>query len=107
MDRKVLIEVLDASTTTPSGQKIKGWATHASWWCNLRQESSGEGTSNNQMQGSTRYVLRGRYVSGVTHQMRINDDGIYYYVVGVRTEGRKEMTIINAEFKDSDQANIN
>lgn len=106
MDRKVLVEQYSVTHTNASGQKIKGWSTYAAWWCSLRQDSSGEGVANNQMVMSTQYTLRGRYLQGVLPGMRINDGGIIYNISGVRTEGRNEMTIISAVWKDSDQSNM-
>ena len=105
MDRKVSIEVF-TTTTRASGQKQKTWETYATWWCKLVADNSGEVSANDQRQGSTRYTLRGRYMPSIKHDMRINDNGIYYNIVGVRTAGRNEQTIITAEYIDSDVSNM-
>jgi SPP1 family predicted phage head-tail adaptor len=101
MDRLVSIEQNASGSTDVGGQRIENWIEYGKWWCAISQDTSGERNINMQRTGNRMYTLRGRYVGWLRQDMRINDNGTTYYITGVMTQGRNEMTIVSAEWRDS------
>lgn len=59
-------------TRSPSGEAIASWSAFvASWWCELVQVGGGETFRSRQVHATADHVASGRYVAGVTPQMRV------------------------------------
>lgn len=59
-------------TRSSSGESIDSWSDFAaSWWCELATVSGGETFRSKQVHAQADTLAIGRYVSGVTPQMRV------------------------------------
>lgn len=59
-------------TRSASGETVDAWTTHlASWWFDLAQVGGGETFRSRQVHADANHVASGRYVTGVTAQMRL------------------------------------
>lgn len=59
------------STQDAVGQDIKTWATFGYWYCNISPLRGREYIDSRSIQDEQTYKFQGRYVNGITPQMRI------------------------------------
>lgn len=64
---------IQANTPTRDsiGGEVASWATHATWWAELVQAKGGEAFRGGVVHAGADSVASGRYITGVTPQMRV------------------------------------
>lgn len=74
----------NAPTRSSSGEAVEAWSAFvASWWCEITQVSGGESFRGRQVHANADSVASGRYVAGVTPQMRLTHGGRTYQILSV------------------------
>lgn len=99
LDRRVEIQ----NYTTAKDEwnyDISTWATLATVWAARADRSSGEVNELMKTVQLNRTEWTMRYRSDVDTTMRIDYDGIYYYIVGIVQIGRKEGLLLITELRD-------
>lgn len=88
LDRLVTIEQ-PTETRNAIGEKAQTWSSFATWWTQKQRAGGSETLAAGQRFGSAVDLWKGRYISGVTTKMRINDGGVTYDIVEVDDSGRR------------------
>lgn len=74
----------NTQTRSNSGEMVDAWGTFvASWWCEIVQVAGGESFRGRQVHANADSVASGRYVAGVTPQMRLTHSGRTYQILSV------------------------
>ena len=79
------------------GQPKRTWATYGYWHCNITPLRGREFVDSNSLQDEQTYKFQGRYVSGLTPQMRISwNSKIFEIKSVVNVNERDRMTEVMA-----------
>lgn len=70
LDERVVVQQLTSSRNS-IGEAIETWSTFATRWASVSRISSREFLQNSQQQTEATHRVRMRYVSGMTHAMRL------------------------------------
>lgn len=99
LDRRVEIQSL-TTAKDDWNYDITTWGTLATVWAARADRSSGEVTELMKTVQLNRTEWTIRYRSDVDTTMRVEYDGIYYYIVGLIQVGRKEGLVLITELRD-------
>ena len=87
LDRYIVIQNFTEAENT-YGEPIKTWATYATIWGEKIEEDGGETIRENQIESKQRITWKVRYNSGITNEMRIYFNSVYYNIENITEVGR-------------------
>lgn len=80
LDTKIIIEQ-SSEVINGVGDSVKTWTTFETVWAWIVTNSGKEFLDAREQHSSLSRVITIRYLSGVTPEMRVNDDGIFYNIL--------------------------
>lgn len=86
---KVTIQSATA-TQDAAGQDIKTWSNYGSWWCNITPQRGREFEASRSIQDEQIYKFQGRYVAGLTPQMRLTWNSKTFEITSVVTVNERD-----------------
>lgn len=82
LNTKITIES-KTETIDSVGDPVNTWATYAEAWAEVRTQSGKEFIRARELHSELTHVLTLRWISGVTTDMRVNNNGAYYNILSV------------------------
>lgn len=89
LDRRVVIQQA-TNTQDAHGQMVPSWSTWKTVWASLNPIRGAEQFEANRLTQKVDFKMRMRYISGLTHDMRVSYSGSYYDIVSINEISRKE-----------------
>ena len=78
---KILIEQRTEGSVNTVGDPVYTWATFATEWAFILTQSGKEFMDARQQFAELSHLITIRYTAGITTDMRINVDGVYYKII--------------------------
>lgn len=100
LDTKFLIEQNIQTDQSVTNEKIDSWSSFKSIWGRWIKDSTDIFEAHQQVSLETGDILA-RYDSGITDTMRINDNGVYHYIKGIKKLDRNVSMILKTEKRDN------
>lgn len=96
MDRRITIE-REAEVVSPSGDVRKVWATVATVWAEVLQQSANEFFTGYGEAETGSVIFRVRYRPGITTADRVTYDGVAYGLKEIKEIGRRDALELRGE----------
>ncbi|UIJ96236.1 phage head closure protein [Sinorhizobium meliloti] len=96
MDRRITIE-RETETVRPSGSVVKAWATVATVWAEVLQQTDSEFFTGYGEAETGTVIFRVRYRPGITTADRVNFDGQPYGIKEIKELGRRDALELRGE----------
>lgn len=92
---KVLIEQNTGTTVNSVGDPVETWVTFSTQFMEVLTQTGKEFIQAREQHSELTHILTGRYVSGVTPKMRINNGGAIYNILAAfdPSKRRRELKI--------------
>ncbi|MCH2040285.1 MAG: phage head closure protein [Saccharospirillaceae bacterium] len=80
------------------------WQEFEPCWCSKKLKSSNESFASDHLTSRSVYELTMHYIPGITDDMRVNIDGVYFNITGHDSPGRIK-TVLTVEQTSYDRGN--